>query len=150
MGCSFDRLPLLIAFGLRTYSSCSHAGNKSGTSAVFLSLRVTSFFFTTSCSSFVILVSTEQQLGWAIVFVSYLELVTDQAIEETDVGIPEPGQEDVLLDIGRFASELGEGTLLLGLEGLDLGRAQSLKMKGGTELGRSSSAYSKKKGDRGH
>lgn len=45
MGCSFDRLPLLIAFGLRTYSSCSHAGNKSGTSAVFLSLRVTSFFF---------------------------------------------------------------------------------------------------------
>lgn len=82
-------------------------------------------------------------------FVSYLELVTDQAIEETDVGIPEPGQEDVLLDIGRFASELGEGTLLLGLEGLDLGRAQSLKTKGGTELGRSSSAYSKKKGDKG-
>lgn len=75
---------------------------------------------------------------------SYLELVTDQAIEETDVGVPEPGQEDVLLDVGRLASELGEGTLLLGLEGLDLGRAQSLDMKGGTELGRGGSAYSTK------
>jgi hypothetical protein len=72
--------------------------------------------------------------------VSYLKLVADECVEQTDVGIPEPGEEDVLFNVGRLAPELGEGTLLLGLEGLDLGRAQSMEMKGIAKLGRGSSA----------
>ena len=73
--------------------------------------------------------------------VSYLELVADESVEETDVGIPEPGKEDVLFNVGGLAPELGEGTLLLSIEGLDLGWAQSMETKGIAKLGGGSSTY---------
>lgn len=69
----------------------------------------------------------------------FLKLVADESVEETDVGIPEPGEEDVLFNVGGLAPELGEGTLLLGVEGLDLGRAQSMETKGIAKLGGGSS-----------
>lgn len=55
----------------------------------------------------------------------YLKLIGDQSIKETDVGIPEPSQEDVLFDIRGLAPELGKGALLLCLERLDIGGTQS-------------------------
>lgn len=73
--------------------------------------------------------------------ISYLELIANESVEETDVGIPEPGEEDVLFNIGGLAPELGEGTLLLGVEGFDLGRAQSMETKGIAKLGGGSSTY---------
>lgn len=69
----------------------------------------------------------------------FLELIANESVEETDVGIPEPGEEDVLFNIGGLAPELGEGTLLLGVEGFDLGRAQSMETKGIAKLGGGSS-----------
>ena len=72
---------------------------------------------------------------------SYLELFTNKSVEETDVGIPEPGQEDVLLNVRRLAPELGEGALLLEVKGLDLGGTEAVKAEGIPELGRSRSAW---------
>jgi len=55
----------------------------------------------------------------------YLKLIGDQSVKETDVGIPEPSQEDVLFNIRSLAPELGKGTLLLSIERLDIDRTQS-------------------------
>jgi len=71
----------------------------------------------------------------------YLEMFANDSVKETDVGIPEPGQEDVLLNVRRLAPELGEGALLLEVKGLDLGGTEAVKAEGIPELGRSRSAW---------